>query len=307
MQLKPHLRFEKRGEPKVQSERTSQKKQPRPPREEKIRTEVKLSGVEEQPGAEATVQQEEGSRRRRRGGRQRERSDRPERAPRENKQMAAKHPHPQQAVSQSMHEEKNAESAVPEPVPVLEQETPALVLTSSTPTVEMPVESVSVSHSEPLEPHETLPLMTSVTLAAVPEVAEAPHNAPPAQPAIKESVPEKSVFPFPVAKAAAQVEFPESNKEVSDLTSPGEAWEIGEKSETREHQEVQQPQPASVIESPDLVANGLVMVETIPEKIKQNETKAEAESTLPQGRRKRPPAMPVIAHEEPMVQIETHK
>ena len=124
-------RFEKRGEPKVQSEGTLEKAAACTAGRE-IRTEVKLSGVEEQPGAEATVQQEEGLRRRRRGGRQRERSDRPERAPRENKQMAAKHPHPQQAVSQSMHEEKNAESAVPEPVPVLEQETPALVLTSST-------------------------------------------------------------------------------------------------------------------------------------------------------------------------------
>jgi ribonuclease E len=300
-------RLEKRGEPKVQGERTSQKKQPRPPREEKIRAEVKLPGVEEQPGAEATVQQEEGSRRRRRGGRQRERGDRPERASRENKQMAAKHPHPQQAASQLMHEEKNAESAVPEPVPILEQETPALVLTSSTPTVEMPVESGGVSHSEPLQPHETLPLMTSVIPAAVPEAAEAPHNAPPARPAIEETAPEKSVLPFPVATATAQVEFPESNKEVSDLTSSGEAWETGEKRETREHQEAQQPQPASVIELPDLVANGLIMVETMPEKIKQNETQAEAESTLPQRRRKRPPAMPVITHEESMVQIETHK
>jgi ribonuclease E len=221
--------------------------------------------------------------------------------------MATKHPHPQQAASQLMHEEKSAESAMPEPVPTLEQETPALVLTSSTPTVEVPVELGAVSHSEPLQPHETLPLMTSVTPTAAPEAAEAPQSAPPAQPAIEETVPEKSILPFPVTTATAQVEFSESNKAASDLISSGEASETGEKRETREHQEAQQPQPASIIELPDLVANGLIMVETMAEKIKQNETQAEAESTLPQRRRKRPSAVPVIAHEEPMVQIETHK
>lgn len=65
-----------RGEAKPQGERSAQKKHLRPPREEKIRTELKLS-PEEQPAAEDIPQQqgEDSGRRRRRGGRQRDRGN----------------------------------------------------------------------------------------------------------------------------------------------------------------------------------------------------------------------------------------
>jgi ribonuclease E len=111
----------------------------------------------------------------------------------------------------------------------------------------------------------------------------------------------------------SQTEIPERDQEAwkstSHLAAPGKEREAGETTEIKEEREAKEAEsPASsVIELPDLVANGLIMVETIPEKIKQGETGAEAESTLPQRRRKRPQTVPLSTHDEPMVQIETHK
>ena len=306
-------RPERRNEPKLQSERTAQKKQPRLPREEKIKAEAKLPAIEEQPGAEGLPQQEESSRRRRRGGRQRERGDRPERAARENKQIAAKHSHTQQPADQ----ERILESAVPEFAPesvpesiTLMPETSAPVLTSTL-AVEAPVKSGahihSHSYSESLPAHETPPV-TPVP-AIVSKVEETPADTLLAQPAMEETAPETPVLPFPTATAApemeiSQTEIPERDQEAWKSTSHLAA--PGEKRETRETKETE-PQPSSVIEFPEPIANGLVMVETIPEKIKQSESKAEAESTLPQRRRKRPQPLPLAPQDEPMVQIETHK
>ncbi|HEX8872189.1 MAG TPA: ribonuclease E/G, partial [Candidatus Acidoferrum sp.] len=175
----PSQRVEKRGEPKPQAERAeraAQKKQPRPPREEKIRSETKLPGTEERPATEEFSQPEDTSRRRRRGGRQRERGERVERASRENKQIGAKHPHPQPATNQLAHEEKNAEVNVPEPTspaPVSAQETPALVLTASAQTPEALPESSGrfpsspspAIHPEPPQAHEIPPSTASATPA----------------------------------------------------------------------------------------------------------------------------------------------
>ncbi len=298
-------RVEKRGEPKLQGERTAQKKQPRPPREEKIRSEAKLPGSEEQLAAEEAPQHEDTSRRRRRGGRQRERGDRPDRASRENKQMAAQHSHPQQpasqATSQSAHEEKHAESPAPGPVLTAAQETPALVLTSSPQIVEAPVESgiSSFPHPETPQVHETLPSTAPMMLAMVSEAPEIPGNALPGQPPadllVEETTAEElTSSPTSAATIAAQVEVSGTDKEAID-TMPASR-----------RQDIQQPQPSHVIEVPDPVTNGLIMIETIPEKIKPGEIEASAESTLPR-RRKRPPVLPAVTHEEPMVQIETHK
>jgi ribonuclease E len=309
-------RPERRSEPKLQGERTAQKKQPRPPREEKIKAETRLPAIEEPLGAEGIPQQEESSRRRRRGGRQRDRGDRQERASRENKQIGAKHSHTQQATGQPADQERIAESTAPEFVPEsmpLIPETSALILTSSTPAVEAAVEASagsdavihSRSHPESLPAHEAPPL-TPVP-ATVAQAEEAPVDTQRAQPAMTGTAPETSVLPFPTATATAQTEIPESDREARDSTfhsaSPREKKEARE---IREAKEAESP-ASSIIELPDLVANGLIMVETIPEKIKQGETGAEAESTLPQRRRKRPQPVPLSTHDEPMVQIETHK
>ncbi|MDE2365638.1 MAG: hypothetical protein KGM95_01740, partial [Betaproteobacteria bacterium] len=320
----PSQRVEKRGEPKPQAERAeraTQKKQPRPPREEKIRSETKLPGTEERPAAEEFSQPEDTSRRRRRGGRQRERGERLERASRENKQMAEKYPHPQPATNQLAHEEKNAEIPVPEPTPptpVSVQETPVLVLTASAQTPEAFPESGGRSpssrspaiHPEPSQAHEIPPSTASAAVTPAPvmvsttasEALETPGEAPPAHLPhllIEETTPEESTSPsIPAAMVTAQA-----------AVSGTEAEAIVDLMPASKHQDVQnvgQPQPSQVAEVPSLVADGLVMVETIPEKIKPGEAEAGAESTLPQRRRRRPAPTPMVAHEEPMVQIETH-
>ncbi|SEK91056.1 Rne/Rng family ribonuclease [Nitrosovibrio tenuis] len=296
-------RLEKRGEPKPQSERTAPKKQSRASRDGKIRAEVKLPGEGEQPGTEEIPHQEDGSRRRRRGGRQRERGDRPERALRENKQMDAKQPHPQQTTSELMHEEKNVQSAVAEPVPALIQETPALVLTSSPQTAEVTPESGAAAPSELLHAHEVLPSAAPMRPAAASEVPEAASSALSAQlpadlPAhlLSEEITSEKLIssPVPATTITAQVEVSGTDEESGDLLPASQ------------HQDVQQPQPSAGIEVPDLAVTGLVMVETLPERIKPSDTEAGAESILPQ-RRKRPAPVPVVEHDEPMVQIETHK
>jgi ribonuclease E len=62
-----------------------------------------------------------------------------------------------------------------------------------------------------------------------------------------------------------------------------------------------------ITEPSDLVASGLVMIETIPEKIKPIEADVAGESATVERRRKRPPPAPAVEHDEPLVQIETHK
>jgi ribonuclease E len=140
----------------------------------------------------------------------------------------------------------------------------------------------------------------------VSKIEETPADTLLAQPATEETAPDTPVLPFPAATATSHTEISDKDEEARDstshLASPGEKRETRETRETKETE----PQPSSVIELPEPIANGLVMVETIPEKIKQSESKAEAESTLPQRRRKRPHPVPPASQDEPMVQIETH-
>ena len=77
-----------------------------------------------------------------------------------------------------------------------------------------------------------------------------------------------------------------------------------------QEQEVQPHQPhgpSQVIQPLDLVASGLIMVETIPEKIKSAEPDLAGEQLPPQRRRKRTPPPPAMEKDEPLVQVETHK
>jgi ribonuclease E len=64
--------------------------------------------------------------------------------------------------------------------------------------------------------------------------------------------------------------------------------------------------PAHALEPLNLVASGLIMIETIPGKQMAPEEQG-AEESIPEGRRKRKPAPPrVTLPDEPLVQIETH-
>jgi ribonuclease E len=64
--------------------------------------------------------------------------------------------------------------------------------------------------------------------------------------------------------------------------------------------------PAHALEPLNLVASGLIMIETIPGKQVTPDEQG-AEVPIPEGRRKRKPAPPrVMLSDEPLVQIETH-
>jgi ribonuclease E len=85
------------------------------------------------------------------------------------------------------------------------------------------------------------------------------------------------------------------------------AAEIEVTAPVSEREETRLPQRSDVIEPLNLVASGLIMIETQPEKIKTAEAEAATESALPQRRRKRTPPPPVVNQDEPLVQVETHK
>lgn len=290
-------------EPKHQVDKPIQKKQPRPPREERIRAETKLPAGEEHPATEDfSPQSEDGGRRRRRGGRQRDRGERSERTPREGKQ-AARDSHPQQPASPVPHEE-SLKPEVPTPAPV--QETPALILTSA-----------SLQAAEFLSESETAPHSASWhTEQAAPE-APAEPSEPAEEPVLTESKAE-SDKPQPVqedlvelAAVPASVTAAEPLPvEISEIPNgvPAAALESITESGQPEPRQIQPPAIVEpVIESPDLVASGLIMIETVPEKIKSIEIDAAGESALPERRRKRPSPAPVVEPNEPLVQIETHK
>jgi ribonuclease E len=293
---------EKRGESKAQGERNGQRKQVRPTREERVRAETKLPGVEEYAATEELPQQEEASRRRRRGGRQRERGERTDRALRENKQLAAKHSHPQHTAEHGVRDESAIEAGVPQPLPELPQESPALVLNGAEQTAEVksslsPVASQDFPASgqaiadTPQTEHEAA--VSSGLLETQPEAAKT------GQPSTASSAEQTAdLRRSEAAGPGIEPEAPQPEQGVEESTPAADR-------EVRQDREGPQPRPAQIIELPDLVGSGLVMVETIPEKIKSGE--AQAGTEVSPRRRKRPLPTHVPLQDEPMVQIETHK
>ncbi|SFO01583.1 Rne/Rng family ribonuclease [Nitrosospira briensis] len=324
-----------RGDIKPQGERTTQKKHPRPPREEKIRVEAKLP--EEQPVTEDVLQQgEDGGRRRRRGGRQRDRGERGERVSRENKQIAARDSHPQEATERT----RRDESPVLESSPASTQETSALILTLP------PVQGAEASsqagdnlHSASSEvdeaklPVETpvlaeAPVAQVVPLVTEPDTAPVEHASEPVQESVGEYAREavedikKSVEEFaeePIEETAV-ANFPASitnipgpsedeiavlqeNIAVAEMEAPAAVSMSGQE----EREEAQVVQPVRVSEPLNLAASGLIMIETQPEKVRPAENDAIGETTLTRRRRKRTPPPPMTVQEEPLVQVETHK
>jgi ribonuclease E len=294
-------RLEKRSEPKPQSERTTQKKQVRAPRDEKIRGEIKLPGSEEHLTTEELPAQEEASRRRRRGGRQRERGERSERAPRENKQMAEKHFHPQQATGQAFHAEAKIETDTLRSVPEFTQETPALVLNSSEGALEASVGASAVAYPESRDQAAaSTPPEMAPTALGMPEV---PSEELQTEPMLAES-PVEQTADLKLVHSGVATKIPEDQIQPVEQSAEELPSTVG-------GHEAEQPRQVQVIELPDLVASGLVMVETVPEKIKLSEaepdTDTDTDTEIAQRRRKRPSPTQIPAHDEPMVQVETQK
>ncbi len=93
--------------------------------------------------------------------------------------------------------------------------------------------------------------------------------------------------------------------EIGKTNNETAAAEIEVMAPVSEQEEARLPQRSDVIEPLNLVASGLIMIETQPEKIKTAEAEAATESALPQRRRKRTPPPPVVNQDEPLVQVET--
>ncbi|SCY69090.1 RNAse E [Nitrosospira sp. Nl5] len=292
------------AESKLQGDRPAQKKQPRPPREEKIRTEAKLTPGEEQPATDAFSQQgEDGGRRRRRGGRQRDRGERSERASREGKQAAVRDSHPQQAKPTPVAHEESAKPETTSPLPI--QEAPALILTSSSlQASEILSESETASHSASWNIEQAPGIVASET----PVERSDPAKEPVSEDELGKQQPIQKNFVEPAASPLASITATREpvQAEVSEPRkgAPTATLELITGSEPQESMQIQ---PPSVIEPPDLVESGLIMIETVPEKIKPVETDAAGESMLPERRRKRPSPAPVVEQDEPLVQVETHK
>lgn len=297
-----------RGEPKLQGERSAQKKQPRAPREEKIRTDAKLPAGEERPATEDFLQQsEDGGRRRRRGGRQRDRGERSERLPHESKQASGRDTHPQQAISQAPIEENLSSAAVATPASV--QEAPALIAASSSlRTVELLSEPETTSTPASLQTDETIPMVAepaapdeSLEPSKLPILVE-PETGAGKQLPIQEHVPESPSVNAPVPVIVTLEPIKDEFGVQDEIPAP--VLEATFVPELRESPEDQAPQ---VTESPNLAESGLIMIETIPDKIKPVEADAAEEPTLAEPRRKRSTPTPSVEHNEPLVQIETHK
>ncbi|HKX52807.1 MAG TPA: Rne/Rng family ribonuclease [Nitrosospira sp.] len=331
---------QERAEAKTQGERAATKKHPRPQREEKSRA---LSS-EQPPAAEDVVQpSEEGGRRRRRGGRQRDRSERLDRAAREAKQAIARDSSLQQSADQVAHEENLAADMISDQI----NGTPALVLASAPPDekealVESPAGARDDIPSEPLRADRTLPVVVPEAVSeVVPQVA-AVESAPAPAATIAEEVvqangqqiaqkpsgkrPEERreaateavVTGTPIAvasEAAVKVEAVRDVPEGDTTRVPTSALETAmphtgieqEEVPGQEGQQAGPPQQPAATQSLDLSAAGLIMIETLPEKIRPAETDAEGEVVQAQPRRKRTPPPQVMEQHEPLVQVETHK
>lgn len=305
------LQRPERGDSKSQGERAAQKRHPRPPREEKMRPAVKSTPDEQAVSEELaqSTQAEEGGRRRRRGGRHRDR-ERGERAPREVREASTKEAHAGQAADQEVRGEKPL--SVTEVPAAAVMETSALVLGSSAfeahnlpqPGEEPPAEpllvlppqnSASVSESEATEEPATAsanPVSPDMDM----DMEIEPIQSEAAQERSLESSPEPAVtFPEPeeVERRAETVPV-EANPATETTVS------MTEQEESRLAAPRHEPEPL------DLSKNGLVMIETLPEKIKPASNDEEAETALPPRRRRQtPPA--VLDQQEPLVQVETQK
>ena len=296
-----------RGDSKSQGERAAQKRHPRPPREEKMRPAAKSSPDEQTVSEELAqpAQAEEGGRRRRRGGRNR---DRGERTPREVREASTKEAHAgQQAADQEVRDEKPL--PMPEVPAAAVVEASALVLGSSA----FEAHNLPQSREEPpAEPLLVLPPLNSAS------VSESEAAEEPATESVNPTSPDRDMEIEPIQAEAAQerslesspapvATFPEPEEvERGAETVPVEANPAAEATVSMTDQKESLAAPRHEPEPLDLSENGLVMIETLPEKLKPALNDEEAETALPPRRRRQtPPA--AQDQQEPLVQVETQK
>ncbi len=280
-----------RGEQKPRGERSAQKKPPCPPQEERLRVEAKPSGGEGQPPDESQPQSEDSVRsRRRRGGRQRDRGERFQRGERDSQQAGVQSDLPEQiaATQAGLHVNATAEAiltpthAAPELVP-----TPSLQTTAE-PVVMGPLARATTSHVNDAVATVASEIIPILAVAKAESEPVPVMEQPTLEPVSVDTIP-ASIAITPAANQAASIVM----KEVATVVMPAPESAVPQ-------------QLLPTLEPLNLAASGLVMIETIPEKIKKVEAIATGEPALPKRRRERPAASPV-AEQEPLVQIETHK
>lgn len=275
-----------RGEQELKGERPIQKKPSRPPREDHGQAEVKSLAEEGQPVAENQQQAEDGGRpRRRRGGKQRERNERHGRGEQGVQSTPLSSPAGQTAAQTV--QDANAMAGVS---PALMQESSGLDSTASFLQAGIVDETKATPIAAPQVAAESI--MVLDTAQAVVEAGVA--MVPPAQPALE---------PVPVDTESASI---------SIMAEPGQTGNNVAQEPTPAAAPVTMPapivsqQPAPTPEPLDLAASGLIMIETVPEKVKPIEVTALEQPLLPKRQREKPVSSPPV-EQEPLVQIETHK
>ncbi|MCX7184808.1 MAG: Rne/Rng family ribonuclease [Nitrosospira sp.] len=275
-----------RSEQEPKGERPAQKKPPRPPREEHVRTEAKLSAEEGQPAAESQPQQTEdgGRSRRRRGGRQRERGERHGRGEQGSQQTAIQgNPAEQAAATQTAHHADTIAGVVPTPVHEPSGlDSPASFLQA---TVDgTPLVAPQAVTESAVVPDTAQATIETKTVLATEQPAQEPIPVD-AEPVVITVMTE----PNQAGNNAAEERIPAA----APVTMPAT-------------ESVVPRQAASTPEPLNLAASGLIMIETVPEKVKLIETTALEQPVLPKRQREKPvSSLPV--EQEPLVQIETHK
>ena len=236
---------------------------------------------------DAFQQGEDGGRRRRRGGRQRDRGERSERVPREGKQATVRDSQSEQAVNPATHEESLLPvTAILTPI----QEAPALIIAASPaqaiavlsePEVASPPASLQIAEITPVVPEQATLAGPAEPASALPVEPEAESDK---QQPVQERVLEPAATNAPAAPVTATLEPLQVEVARTEDSIPAAAIEVTSASEPQESLQLTSPQ---ITEPPDLVASGLVMIETIPEKIKPIEADVAGESALAERRRKR--------------------
>ncbi|HVW63577.1 MAG TPA: Rne/Rng family ribonuclease [Nitrosospira sp.] len=308
-----------RSDSKPQAERFGTKKAQRPPRDEKQpRADTRLP-AEEQPVAEDLSQAqrgEEGGRRRRRGGRQRDRGERQDRPSREAKNIPPRESQDQQMAS-AMQQNRTGNEATAE-----SREIPAMV-SAALPMLETEAlpESKGTLPPEPADGQATIQSSDPEKEASV----EAPDEAPDEESKTAASLgaaagvaPERESRPdqlYPIQEQEPLPTPPSPTLLLADASSiRGVEGVAAENEASAKIPEATAPstqqaagKSAPALEPLNLVASGLIMIETIPGKRMAPDEHA-PEEFIPEGRRKRKPAPPrAVTPDEPLVQIETQK
>jgi ribonuclease E len=312
-----------RSDLKPQAERLGAKKPQRPPREEKQpRPDTRLL-TEEQPAAEdlpQTQHGEDGGRRRRRGGRQRDRGERQDRLTREAKSVPPRETHDQQGASQAMQQTNGGAEITRETAHESLGETPAIVTAalstheagalSESKTMHASVPASGLATIQPGDPAMEAPIRTPMEAADEESSTAASSGAVAGAVAGQENRPNR-LYPIqeplstPSAPTLLLTDASGSIRETEGVATENEGSGKTPGVTTPPALETS-GKPAHAPEPLNLVASGLIMIETIPGKQMAPEEQG-AEESIPEGRRKRKPAPPrVTLPDEPLVQIETH-